>query len=51
MANPKNLDKRTLQELIKFIDKSPAVTWTGNGGVKERVLSLIAEIPEEDSRG
>lgn len=34
-------DLETLQELIRFIDKTPAVTWTGKGGVKERILEVI----------
>lgn len=37
------LDKATLQELIKIIDKTPAVTWVGKGGVKDRIQLLIEE--------
>ncbi len=37
------LDKATLKELIRIIDRSPAVTWVGKGGVKDRIESLIEE--------
>lgn len=39
----KRLDIETLKELIRFIDKSPAVTWVGKGGVKDRIEKLIQE--------
>jgi len=34
------LDKETIRAIIELIDKSPAVLWAGNGGVKERLESL-----------
>lgn len=34
-------DVATLRELVRAIDKSPAVTWTGPGGIKGRILELI----------
>lgn len=34
-------DLATVRELIRAIDKSPAVTWTGPGGIKGRLLQLI----------
>jgi len=34
-------DLATLRELIRYIGKTPAVTWTGRGGAKERILELI----------
>lgn len=43
----KKLDKATLQELIKIIDKTPAVTWVGKGGVKDRIQALIEEANDE----
>lgn len=36
-------DLATLRELLRAVDRSPAVTWTGNGGVKERILRLIED--------
>lgn len=44
----KQLHSETLRELIKLIDKTPAVTWVGKGGVKERIQQLIedSETPE-----
>jgi len=42
-------DLETLQQLIRFIDKTPAVTWTGQGGVKSRILEVIEEhTPKEE---
>jgi hypothetical protein len=44
-------DQVTLANLIKHIDKTPAVTWTGKGGVKERILELMeAPTTEGDSK-
>lgn len=49
MASQK-FDAVTLRNLIKHIDKSPAVTWVGKGGVKERIEALIeANLVEENS--
>lgn len=39
-------DVATLLELIRAIDKSPAVTWTGPGGIKGRILHLIERTEE-----
>lgn len=36
-------DIATLQELIRAIDRSPAVTWTGPGGIKGRLEQLIED--------
>lgn len=36
-------DIATLREFLRYIDSTPAVTWTGTGGVKERALELISE--------
>lgn len=36
-------DIATLRELIRAIDDSPAVTWTGPGGVKGRLEQLIED--------
>lgn len=47
----RRFDRDTLVNLVKHIDKTPAVTWTGKGGVKERILLLIeASNEEEDSK-
>jgi hypothetical protein len=46
-----NFDHATLANLIKHIDKTPAVTWTGRGGVKERILELMeASAAEGDTK-
>lgn len=29
-----------IQEIIDYIDATPAVTWIGKGGVKERLIDL-----------
>lgn len=39
--NAVNLDQDTLEWVIRFIDKSPAVTWSGKGGAKERLLAEV----------
>ncbi|ANJ26801.1 hypothetical protein [Agromyces aureus] len=31
---------KALEDAIAFIDASPAVTWTGKGGVKSRLVAL-----------
>ena len=36
-------DLATLEELIRAIDRSPAITWTGPGGIKGRILKLIED--------
>jgi len=36
-------DLETLREVIRYIDKTTAVTWTGPGGVKERLEAVIRE--------
>lgn len=36
-------DLATLKQLVKAVDKSPATTWGGTGGAKERILKLIAD--------
>ena len=36
-------DLKTLREVIRYIDKTTAVTWTGQGGVKERLEAVIRE--------
>jgi len=36
-------DLATLRELVRLIDRTPAVTWTGQGGVKGRILAVIAQ--------
>lgn len=36
-------DLETLREVIRYIDKTTAVTWTGQGGVKERIEAVIRE--------
>lgn len=40
-------DITTLRELMRFIDRTPAVTWTGKGGVKERIEALVLENTKE----
>lgn len=37
------LDSETIRHIIRVIDKSPAVTWVGKGGVKERLEQLLEE--------
>lgn len=36
-------DLDTLREVILYIDKTTAVTWTGPGGVKERLEAVLRE--------
>jgi len=36
-------DLKTLREVIRYIDKTTAVTWTGQGGVKERLEAVLRE--------
>ena len=39
--------KRTqgaVRDAVKLIDQSPAVTWTGIGGAKERLLNLVKDV-------
>jgi len=36
-------DLGTLREVIRYIDRTTAVTWTGKGGVKERLEAVIRE--------
>jgi len=36
-------DLETLREVIRYIDKTTAVTWTGQGGVKERLEAVLRE--------
>lgn len=43
------LDGPTILKLIQIIDKTPAVTWTGQGGVKERLQSIHNAIPVYDA--
>lgn len=43
MTSQQKLDIPTIKHILKMIDKSPAVTWTGKGGVRERILELIHE--------
>lgn len=40
-------DSETLLNLIDHIDRSPAVTWTGKGGVKGRI-QIILETLDKD---
>ena len=44
-------DLATLQELVRAIDRSPAVTWTGPGGIKGRLLKLIEDHSTEATEG
>jgi len=37
---------KALTDLIAAADKSPAVTWTGRGGVKEIALAHVAALDE-----
>lgn len=54
VKNPDRVDDHWLEdlkagivhELIEFIDDTPAVTWTGQGGVKQRLLEWIDEEAE-----
>lgn len=41
-------DLATLEELVRAIDRSPAVTWTGPGGIKGRILQLIEDRSSSD---
>lgn len=36
-------DLATLRELVRALDRSPAVTWSGPGGIKGRILALIED--------
>ena len=36
-------DLETLREVIRYIDRTTAVTWTGQGGVKERLEAVLRE--------
>lgn len=42
MTKPQ-LDHATIREIIRIIDESPAVTWVGKGGVRERLEELMEE--------
>lgn len=35
----------TLEEIIKFVESTPAVLWAGKGGVKERLIEKFGESP------
>lgn len=38
------IDHNTVEWVIRVIDKSPAVTWSGKGGAKERLLVEVEKL-------
>lgn len=45
----KHIDRESILEAIKFLDKSPAVLWTGKFGAKERLVEWLDEVaPKRD---
>jgi len=49
MSNKKPIDRDSILEAIKFIDKSPAVLWAGKLGAKDRLTQWLEEVaPHED---